>query len=247
MLSGLSSVLGDSTWPDLPSRPLVLVPLGSTEQHGPHLPTSTDTLVATAVTHALVEALDGAGRPVLVAPPLAYGSSGEHQGFAGTVSIGAGALHLVLVEMVRSLASWAGRVVFVNGHGGNVEPLSRAVVQLRSESHDVAWVPCTTGGGDLHAGFTETCLVMHLAPQLVRPERAVVGNVAPFAELMSALTVAGVRAVSASGVLGDPTGATAAEGERLLGAMVGEAARRLSVGAPDDRGCLAVPSARAAS
>ena len=59
-------------------------------------------------------------------------------------------------------------------------------------------------------------------------ERAVVGNVATLAELMPALATAGVRAVSASGVLGDPTGATAAEGERLLGSMVGEAARRLS-------------------
>ncbi len=243
----MTSVLGDATWPDLPSRPLVLVPLGSTEQHGPHLPTSTDTLVATAVAHGLVGALAGAADPVLVAPPLAYGSSGEHQGFAGTVSIGADALHLVLVEMVRSLASWAGPVVFVNGHGGNVEPLSRAVAQLRREAHDVAWVPCAAGGGDLHAGFTETCLVMHLAPHLVRPERTVVGNVAPLNELMPVLTTGGVRAVSASGVLGDPTGATAAEGARLLRAMVGGAARRLSVGAPDDLGCLVVPSARAAS
>ncbi len=243
----MSTVLGESTWPDLPSRPLVLVPVGSTEQHGPHLPTSTDTLVATAVADGLSRVLASADHPVLVAPPLAYGSSGEHQAFAGTVSIGADALHLVLVEMVRSLASWAGRVVFVNGHGGNVEPLSRAVAQLRHESHDVAWVPCSTGGGDLHAGHTETCLVMHLAPHLVRTERAVVGNVAPLAELMPALATAGVRAVSASGVLGDPTGATAAEGERLLGSMVGEAARRLSVDAPDGRGCLVVPSARAAS
>lgn len=243
----MSSALGESTWPDLPSRPLVLVPLGSTEQHGPHLPTSTDTLVATAVAQGLARVLGRADGRVLVAPPLAYGSSGEHQGFAGTVSIGADALCVVLVEMVRSLASWAGRVVFVNGHGGNVNPLSRAVAQLRRESRDVAWVPCTVGAGDLHAGFTETCLVMHLAGHLVRPERAVVGNVMPLADLMPALTTVGVRAVSASGVLGDPTGATAVEGERLMGAMVDEAARRLSVGLPDGRGCLVVPSAQGAS
>ncbi len=243
----MSTALGESTWPDLPARPLVLVPVGSTEQHGPHLPTSTDTLVATATAEGLSRVLASAEHPVLVAPPLAYGSSGEHQGFAGTVSIGADALHLVIIELVRSLSTWAGRVVLVNGHGGNVDPLSRAVTQLRRESHDVAWVPCTVGGGDLHAGFTETCLVMHLAPHLVRLERAVVGNVATLAELMPALTTAGVRAVSASGVLGDPIGANAAEGERLLGAMVGAAARRLSVGAPDGRGCLVVPSERAAS
>ena len=72
----MSSALGESTWPELPSRPLVLVPLGSTEQHGPHLPTSTDTLVATAVAQGLARVLARAGGRVLVAPPLAYGSSG---------------------------------------------------------------------------------------------------------------------------------------------------------------------------
>ena len=81
---------------------LLLVPLGSMEQHGPHLPLSTDSVVAASVTRSAAEVLVGEGRRVLVAPTLAYGSSGEHEGFPGTVSIGHEALHLLLLEFGRS-------------------------------------------------------------------------------------------------------------------------------------------------
>jgi creatinine amidohydrolase/Fe(II)-dependent formamide hydrolase-like protein len=83
----------------LPEHPLVLVPVGSTEQHGPHLPLQTDTVVATAVARALAERLDG-----YVAPAVSIGASGEHHGFPGVLSIGTPALHLVIVELVRSLS-----------------------------------------------------------------------------------------------------------------------------------------------
>src|SRR5215204_2153898 len=88
---------------------LVLVPVGSVEQHGPHLPLDTDTRIAAAVA---ARAATGA---LLVAPPVAYGASGEHEGFAGTVSIGHEALRLLLVELGRSASRWAARLVFVNG------------------------------------------------------------------------------------------------------------------------------------
>ena len=105
--------LAGATWPDLPDRPLLLVPLGAVEQHGHHLPLATDTTVACAVAEAAAGDLDGA----LLAPALAYGASGEHEDFPGTVSIGTEALTGLLVEYGRSASRWAGRLVLVNGHG----------------------------------------------------------------------------------------------------------------------------------
>jgi creatinine amidohydrolase/Fe(II)-dependent formamide hydrolase-like protein len=110
----MSRRLADAVWPDIPARPLVLVPVGSIEQHGPHLPLDTDAVIAEAVADRAAELIGG---DVQVAPVIAYGSSGEHQMFPGTCSIGADALRSMLVELVRSLRTWAGRVVFVNAHG----------------------------------------------------------------------------------------------------------------------------------
>ena len=76
-----------------------------------------------------------------MAPAIAYGASGEHQSFAGTISIGTEALTMLLVEYGRSAACWARRLVFVNGHGGNVAALADAVARLRAEGRDVRLVP----------------------------------------------------------------------------------------------------------
>ncbi|MEV5845380.1 mycofactocin biosynthesis peptidyl-dipeptidase MftE [Streptomyces sp. NPDC051985] len=235
--------LAHAVWPAVPPRPLVLVPTGSTEQHGPHLPFDTDSVIARAVAERAAQALPG---PVLVAPTLAYGASGEHAHFPGTVSIGHEALRSVLVELVRSLSLWAGRVVFVNGHGGNTASLTAAVAQLRGEGHDVAWTACGVPGGDAHAGRTETSLMLHLAPQDVRIDAAVVGDTRPIAGLMPDLVAHGVRAISPSGVLGDPTGASPEEGGRLLDLMVSVTVRRVVDGSPDSRGHLTEPRAATA-
>ena len=79
--------LVDRSWPEV-RRPVVLVPLGSTEQHGPHLPLDTDTTVASVVAAELAVRLAADGTDAVVAPAIAYGASGEHQCFPGTVSIG---------------------------------------------------------------------------------------------------------------------------------------------------------------
>lgn len=208
--------LRNATWLDVDPSDVVLVPIGSLEQHGPHLPLETDAVIADAVAHG-VAALMPAAR---VAPPLAYGASGEHQGFAGTTSIGTEALHHVLVELTRSIGTWAGRVVFVNGHGGNVAALRAAVEQLVHEGHEVTWVPCATRGADAHAGRTETSLMLHLRPSSVRMELAAAGNTTALRDLLPALVAGGVRSVSANGVLGDPHGASADEGRRILDEMV---------------------------
>jgi mycofactocin precursor peptide peptidase len=207
--------LATATWPELPARPLVVVPLGAVEQHGPHLPLATDALVAGAVAEYAVPALDGA----LLAPPLPYGASGEHEGFPGTVSIGTAALTGLLVEYGRSAGRWAGRLLVVNGHGGNLDALRAAVPLLRSEGRDVAWFPCGSPAGDAHAGRTETSLMLHVEPGGVREELAEAGETAPIGELLPRLRAEGVRGVSANGVLGDPAGASAQEGAALLAAL----------------------------
>jgi mycofactocin system creatininase family protein len=221
----MDGVLAEATWPDAEGARLVLVPVGSLEQHGPHLPLDTDTAIAEAVTQGVAARLHGAW----VAPALSYGASGEHQSFPGTTSIGSDVLHLVVVELVRSLRTWATRVVLVNAHGGNVPALSRAVEQLVVEGHDVAWVACATEEHDLHAGFTETSLMLHLRPATVRLDRAEAGCTAPLAEILHSMITGGVSAVSSNGVLGDPAGATAEHGRWLLSSLIDDVCDRLTV------------------
>ncbi|GAA1158811.1 creatinine amidohydrolase [Kitasatospora gansuensis] len=206
--------LSGLTWPQaarLAPYSVLAVPLGATEQHGPHLPFTVDTEVAAA----LCERLAAARESVVVAPALAYGSSGEHAGFPGTLSIGQRALELLLVELVRSADDFAG-VVLVCGHGGNAAPLHRAVTRLRAEGRRVlAWSP-SGPPEDSHAGRTETSAMLALRPAAVRPELAEPGNTAGLVELLPVLRTGGLAAVTPNGVLGDPTGATADEGHHLL-------------------------------
>ena len=213
--------------------PTLIVPVGSTEQHGPHLPLDTDTRIATAVARRVAEQ---SGH--LLAPAIAYGASGEHQEFPGTVSIGTAALRTVLVEYGRSACQWAARLVFVNGHGGNTDALRAALVTLRAEGRDAVWCSGWSAGGDAHAGHTETSLLLHLSPHVVRRDRWVTGDRRPLAELLSALRRGGIAAVSSSGVLGDPTTATAAEGARIFADMVADCARRVQQWSPDRGGML---------
>jgi creatinine amidohydrolase len=109
----------------------------------------------------------------------------------------------------------------VNGHGGNLEALRAAVPLLRREGRDAAWFPCGVAGGDAHAGRTETSLMLHVEPGVVHEARAEAGATAPIAELLPRLRAEGVRAVSPNGVLGDPAGASAAEGSALLAGLAG--------------------------
>jgi mycofactocin system creatininase family protein len=206
--------LADLTWTDLEedSRArMLVVPLGSTEQHGPHLPLSCDTDIAVTLSMRLAEARPDA----VVAPPLPFGSSGEHAGFPGTLSIGQDALETVLVELARSATDTFAHVLFVSAHGGNAAPAQRACHRLRGEGRDVAlFSPCWEG--DLHAGHSETSMLLALEPRRVHMDRAVVGDTRTLEELWAQLRHEGVRAVSPTGVLGDPTHAEAAQGDALL-------------------------------
>lgn len=217
------TLLADLTWPgaDRVRDRVLVVPLGATEQHGPHLPLSTDADVAMAVAGRV------AGRPdVVVSPCMPYGASGEHDGFPGTLSIGQRALELLVVELCRSATATFARVLLLSAHGGNAEPLARAVRLLRFEGRDVrAWSP--SWRGDAHAGRTETSVQLRLDARRVDLRAAAAGATAPLAALLPALRSGGVKAVSTNGVLGDPAGASAEEGARLLDEAAGALAALL--------------------
>jgi creatinine amidohydrolase len=216
--------LAELTWPDTAARAagtLIAIPVGSTEQHGPHLPLSTDTDLAIALARSLARRR----ADVVVAPAVPYGSSGEHAAFPGTLSIGQTALELLLVELIRSADAFAGTLL-VSTHGGNAGPVGRAVDRLNTEGRRVrAWWPPIGDGADAHAGHTETSLLLALRPGSVRTDRVEAGSTQPLNELWPALRQAGVGAVSANGVLGDPTSASRAVGEHLLAAWTEDLCR----------------------
>lgn len=200
------------TWPDV-GAPIVVVPVGSCEQHGPHLPLQTDTTIAGALVRALVARREDC----VASPPITMSASGEHAGFPGTLSIGTSVMTDVIVELARS-ADWAGGVVFVNGHGGNHTAMQRAADVFERERRRVLiWWP-QLPGADPHAGRTETSLMLALAPDSVLADRSESGPVPSLSEMVQH----GVRALSPNGVLGDPSGADPVEGAELFERLVGQ-------------------------
>ncbi|MGH9043783.1 MAG: mycofactocin biosynthesis peptidyl-dipeptidase MftE [Acidimicrobiales bacterium] len=207
-----------TTWTEVARSPgaLLVVPLGSYEQHGPHLPLDTDTRIACA----LVQRISGLGF-VHVAAPFGYGASGEHADFSGTLSIGTGVLADALVELVRSARGAFGTVVVVCAHGGNADALVAAQERCRRDGDTLGvWWACPKG--DAHAGRTETSLMLAIDPSTVREEAIEPGRREPLEVLWPELRRHGVKAVSSNGVLGDPRGASALEGKDMLDAMASD-------------------------
>ncbi len=207
-------LLGDCAWPDFDGDEVLLIPLGSCEQHGPHLPLDTDSRIAIAVATMAVRRHTKA----VVAPALHFGASWEHHGFAGLLSLNAEVLTSVLVELGHS-ADWASGIVFVNGHGGNVLAVERAVAVLVDEGRNVrCWSPSYTnadGSADFHAGVSETSMMLAIEPALVRSELAATG----WTGSIDVLRCRPVIDLSPNGVLGDPIGASAEAGDVLLTAL----------------------------
>jgi creatinine amidohydrolase len=213
--------LGRATWPQVEEargRAVLVLPLGSLEQHGPHLPLDTDTRIALAIAHGLA-----ARHPdVAVGPPLAFGASGEHADFPGTLVVGHDVLAGFVVELVRSSRATFAGVVLVSAHGGNAEAIETVRTRGALEGDDLlAWSP-SVRGGDAHAGRTETSLMLAIDPTSVHLDRAEAGCTEPLETLLPRLRAEGVRPVSSNGVLGDPTGATVDEGRAILDELVGD-------------------------
>ena len=209
----MANNIATNTWPQVANREsiILLLPIGSCEQHGPHLPLDTDTQIAQ---YLCAQAAQQDSR-ILIAPSLSITASGEHAGFPGTLSIGTEALTQVLVEIVRS-ADWSNGVVFVNGHGGNADAVATAIRILANEQRNVAtWWP-RIEHGDAHAGASETSMMLRINPEQVNMAKAEAGSTKPMSEISAQLRSGGVRAVSANGVLGDPTTATSEHGHNLL-------------------------------
>ena len=219
--------LGRASWPQVEAtagKAVLALPLGSLEQHGPHLPLDTDTRIAVSVA-------SGAARRVpslAVAAPVAYGASGEHAGFPGTLLVGHDVLAALLVELVRSARDSFAGVVLVSAHGGYETALSAVSARCAGEGDDVVVWRAASPGGDAHAGRTETSIMLAIDPAAVHPELAAPGCTEPIERLLPRLRAEGVRPVSSSGVLGDPTAASAEEGRALLDALVSDLTRAVA-------------------
>jgi len=173
-----------------------------------------------------------------LAPAIAIGASGEHADFPGTLSIGHVALSAVLVELGRHASLHWPAMLLVNGHGGNMAAISDARERLRAEGRECqVWHagvrPSMLAAGDVslvpdaHAGRVETSMMLALAPGEVQLDAAAAGETRPLTEIMAGLRTGGVRQVSPNGVLGDPSGASAAEGETLLALLADDLAATL--------------------
>lgn len=210
--------LAKARWPTVEDnlRQLLVVPIGSLEQHGPHLPLDTDTRIAVAVARRACAARPG----VALAPALPLGASGEHAAFPGTLSLGSEVLAACLIELGRHASLHWPALLLVNAHGGNVTAVEAAVGRLRYEGRACSAWHAVLPDGDAHAGRSETSVMLTLAPAAVMLGAAERGETRPLREILPLLRERGVRAVSANGVLGDPAGASAAEGERLLAHLV---------------------------
>ncbi len=235
----------------LTDRSILVQPLGAIEQHGPHLPLSTDSVVATAVAEAAVAEI-GEELDVWLLPTLEYTKSNEHAWSAGTVWLSATTLLAVLDDLGRCIATTpAKRLVFLNGHGGNSALLNVANRELRLAHGLMTFVahpgvPADQGGSSpaeelgmgVHGGTEETSIMLHLAPHLVDmtkgerrvPEAIATNKYVRFGGRVSFGWLS--NDFYPDGYIGDPTTATAELGKRLFEGSVQafcEALREVSV------------------
>ncbi|MBY6160095.1 creatininase family protein [Mameliella alba] len=184
-VQGLWAELPSSAFEDLPSDTVAVLPLGATEQHGPHLAMSVDSTLIDAATERMLAALEP-GQSVLVLPTLTITKSEEHIAFPGTLTLSGDTLLAVLRDVGASVArAGVQRLVLFNGHGGNSALLQVAARDLRL-AHDLIVVTCSWSGfaewqglfdpqdyaHDIHAGDSETSAMLAARPDLVDMSRA---------------------------------------------------------------------------
>lgn len=235
-----TDLLGELTSPEAKKRMekanLILLPVGSLEQHGPHLPLDTDSWDAFRLAQEAVKLVKG--EKPLILPPIPYGVSYHHMGFAGTISISPTTLYNLVCEIGESLSAQGIRkVLIVNGHGGNEPALRAAAQRLRHKEGLVLFIE--SGGltsplrekliktrNDVHAGEYETSTSLANREGMVRKERIPQVEVeypSPYLEFSSPQRVAwgfDVQKLSPQGVLGDSAKASREKGEIIWKAMV---------------------------
>ena len=226
--------LADRTWPELgehvASESLAVVPLGSTEQHGPHLPLATDHLIAEALAR---EATNRTG--VLCTPTVNVGVSPHHRQFHGTMWVDAPAFRDYVESLSRNLTyHGVEKIVYVNAHGGNVAHLREVGRRLHDDgtAFAIEWmwnesipelVEEFFSQPGPHGGPKETAMIQHIAPDLVRDDQLEAARDDGVPSIEAAETVVhGARTFydaadnTECGVLGDQTDATPEKGEKLF-------------------------------
>jgi len=231
--------LAKCTWPEAEALfgpdTVAILPVGSTEPHGPHLPLDTDVTIANAMARRAVERLAEARVRAVVLPPLAYGLTNYTTGFAGRVTLRSGTLWMLLEDIVTSLEQQGvTRIVFANAHlePAHVAVLRGVVLDHAVRGPDKAQVlfpdntrrrfASTLGeefqSGDCHAGRYESSLVLASDPTAVREDER--RKLAPVSIHLIEKMKAGVTDFMAAGAdhayCGDPAAASAAEGRELV-------------------------------
>ncbi len=238
------------TWQEVDRLPrestLLVLPTAAIEQHGYHLPLATDTLINNlALGHALQLLPPEAS--IFALPPVCYGKSNEHIGYAGTLALSATTFMAVVRDIGSSLAS-AGfrRLVLYNSHGGNTSAVDVMARDLRAEFGLRTFCLSASGGATFvgldpqekaygyHAGELETSLLLAGCPELVKTDQYSVNYIADLSKPEALLPENGpatfawlTKDIAASGVLGDPRPSTAEKGQRWLAAMARKVADAL--------------------
>ena len=213
------------SWPEIgAARGLIaLLPVGALEQHGPHLPLDTDTVLATGVGRRIADRIGG-----WLLPAIGYGEAWSAENWPGTISLGADTLQRTIEDIARGLARiGVAGLVTVNGHFGNRAPIAAATYPLPvlhldypglEEAAAEFCVSKPAGPGFYHADEVETSMMLALAPEAVRMERAVAEY--PTFPADFGTRPMQLREFNSSGVFGDPRPATATTGEKILGRVV---------------------------
>jgi creatinine amidohydrolase len=210
---------------------VAVLPIGSFEQHGDHLPLITDTIVACAIAREIAEAYD-----LFLLPPITISCSHEHAAWAGTVSISAATLYNVIADIRDSLRqSGINDLVLVNGHGGNYV-LKNIVQEASVEGPHMALFPgstdwarardeagmATSDHDDMHAGELETSILLNVAPDVARTDASADWG----ASARPYLLTLGMSGYTSTGVIGSPSLASAEKGKAVLGSL-GKSARHV--------------------
>ncbi|MBN2322778.1 MAG: creatininase family protein [Spirochaetes bacterium] len=239
-----SYMLGELTWPEAQARleviDIALLPVGATEQHGPHLPLDTDAFDALHLSREV--ACSFPDPKPLVLPPLPYGVSYHHMDFCGTISITNETLTRLVYEIGMSVAQHGvKKLIIINGHGGNTPALKNAAQMINrdsgiftcvdtGETSDVDISGLVETPNDAHAGEIETSTSLALRPHLVQMDRAepfipdFSSRYLDFSSSRSVEWYARTEKISANGVLGDPSKASVEKGREIWRIMIAQLA-----------------------